>query len=185
MRFLVLMAAMALAIVSPATAAPIDVGPPVGATAPALHVVDLDGKPVSLAAISARNGAVVIFFRSAKWCPYCQKQLIEFRAAKQPLADRGYGLAAISYDSPEVLRAFAKAHDIDYALLSDAGSVTIDAFDLRDPQYKTVAFAWGVPKPAIFVLSAKGVIRAKLAEEGYKVRPSVAAVLAAVDALGR
>ena len=33
------------------------------------------------------------------------------------------------------------------------------------------------------MISPKGVIQAKLAEEGYKVRPSVAAVLAAVDAL--
>ncbi len=40
-----------------------------------------------------------------------------------------------------------------------------------------------MPRPAIFVVSRKGVNQAKLAEEGFKVRPSVAAVLSAVDAL--
>ena len=38
-----------------------------------------------------------------------------------------------------------------------------------------------MPRPAIFVIDTKGVIRAKLAEDGYKIRPSVEAVLAAVD----
>ena len=185
MRVLVLLAALVLVAARPAVAGPIDVGPPVSATAPALHATDLDGRAVDLAAISGPKGVVLIFFRSAKWCPYCQHQLIEFRDAQAPLLARGYRLAAISYNSPDVLRAFAKAQHVDYTLLSDPGSATIDAFGLRDPQYKTVAFAWGVPKPAIFVLSPHGVIRAKLAEEGYKVRPSVQAVLAAVDGLGR
>jgi peroxiredoxin len=54
---------------------------------------------------------------------------------------------------------------------------------LRDPQYKVDSFAYGVPRPAIFVISPKGVIRAKLAEEGFKVRPTVQAVLDAVDGL--
>jgi peroxiredoxin len=185
MRVLVLIAALALAFARPAAAGPIDVGPPLGATAPSLHATDLDGRAVDLATISGPKGVVLIFFRSTKWCPYCQRQLIEFRAAQAPLQARGYRLAAISYDSPDVLRTFAKAQGVDYTLLSDPGSATIDAFGLRDPQYKTVAFAWGVPKPAIFVLSPRGVIRAKLAEEGYKVRPSVEAVLAAVDGVGR
>ncbi len=64
---------------------------------------------------------------------------------------------------------------------SDPGSKTIDAWALRDPQYAADSFAYGVPSPAIFVLDRTGVIRAKLAEDGYKVRPTVAAIL---DAAG-
>ncbi len=45
--------------------------------------------------------------------------------------------------------------------------------------------AHGVAQPSIFVIAPSGVIRAKLAEQGYKVRPDNAAILAAVDALGR
>ena len=173
----------AITLMWPAYALAFDVGPAVGTNIPALHAVDVAGKPVKLSAISGRNGVVLMFFRSAKWCPYCQRQLMEFRDAQAPLEARGYRLAAISYDPTDVLTQFAEKWRIGYQLLSDPGSVTIDAFALRDPQYKPHSFAYGVPRPAIFVITPKGVIRAKLAEEGYKVRPSVQAVLAAVDAL--
>jgi peroxiredoxin len=172
-----------LAWAAAATAGPIDIGPPVGAKAPPLHAADMTGRAVDIRAISGRKGVVLLFFRSAKWCPYCQRQLLEFRDAQGPLEMRGYRLAAISYDSPAVLTAFADKNQVRYQLLSDSGSVTIDAFALRDSQYPPGSFAFGVPRPAIFVISRKGVIQAKLAEEGFKVRPSVQAVLAAVDNL--
>lgn len=166
-------------------AAMADEGPAVGTMAPAVHATDLAGKPVSLKALSAKHGVVVLFFRSAKWCPYCQAQLIAFRDATPALASRGYNLVAVSYDPPEVLTRFAEARMINYPLLSDAGSTTIDAWGLRDPQYKPDSIAYGVPRPAIFVISKTGRIDAKLMMDGYKVRPSVDAVVAAVDALGR
>ncbi len=49
-------------------------------------------------------------------------------------------------------------------MLSDEKSAMIDAFDLRDPQYKPGSKAHGVPRPAIFIIDAEGVIRA-LSEE--------------------
>jgi peroxiredoxin len=110
--------------------------------------------------------------------------LIEFRDAQAPLEARGYKLAAISYDPPEILTQFAKRQQIGYELLSDTGSVTIDAFGLRDPQYQSGSFAYGVPCPVIFIISPKGIIKAKLAEEGFKIRPSVQSVLERVDGLG-
>lgn len=160
-----------------------DVGPPVGARAPAFTAKDATGAARSLRSVTGPNGVVLVFFRSAKWCPYCQAQLISLREAPEPLAQRGYRLAAISYDPPQVLKAFIERREINYALLSDQGSKTIDAFGLRDPQYKPDSFAYGVPQPAIFIISPQGVIRAKLAEEGYKSRPPLAAVLEAIDGL--
>lgn len=161
----------------------IDIGPAVGVAAPALapRVVDSTGRPATLGSIRGRKGTVLVFFRSVKWCPYCQHQMIEFRDAAAPLAQRGYNLAAISYDPPEVLTSFAAKQGIGFTLLSDPGSATIDGWKLRDSQYAPDSFAYGVPRPAIFVLDTKGVVRAKLAEDGYKVRPTVAAVLSVVD----
>lgn len=183
MQPLISVAAIVALLAAVPALAGIDIGPAVGSTAPALSVVDAGGKPQSLKTIAANKGTVLMFFRSAKWCPYCQHQLIEFKDAAAPLAARGYRLAAVSYDAPETLSTFAAKQGIGYLLLSDAGSKTIDAFGLRDPQYPATSFAFGVPKPAIFVIDAKGVVRGKLAEEGYKVRPPVAAVLALVDSL--
>ncbi len=162
-----------------------EVGPRVGATVPALHATDLNGAPVELRTLSGKKGLVLVFFRSAKWCPFCQKQLIDLKEAAGPLSERGYKLAAISYDPTDVLRAFTEKRDLSYPLLSDAGSVTIDAWKLRDIRYKPDSFAWGVPYASIYVLSPQGVIEAKLAEEDYKLRPPVSAILTTIDNLPR
>ena len=177
-----LLALALLALAAPAFG--LDPGPAVGAKIPAgFTAANKTGAPQSLASISGRNGVVLAFVRSAKWCPYCQKQLIDLKAAQAPLAAQGYRLAAISYDDPAVLAQFAAKQSIGYTLLSDKGSAMIDAFKLRDPQYKPDSFAYGVPTPAIFVIGRNGVIKAKLAEEGYKTRPPVPLILQTVSAL--
>ncbi len=175
----------ALALLLPASASAFDVGPAVGAKVPAISAKDVGGKGVTIKSLSDKNGVVLVFFRSAKWCPYCQKQLMELKDAQAPLAQRGYKLVALSYDDAEVLTKFTAQRQIPFQFLSDQGSVTIDAFKLRDPQYKEGSFAYGVPMPSIFVISPKGIVQAKLAEEGYKTRPPVAAVLGAVDSVKR
>ena len=174
--------AMAVAL-APMQALAYDVGPAVGTHAPAFSAQDTAGKPQKLTGIMGPKGVVLVFFRSARWCPYCQAQLLSLKDAPQPLAERGYKLAAISYDSPDALASFVEKRGINYTLLSDEGSKTIDSFGLRDPQYKPGTMAYGVPQPSIFVISPQGVIRAKLAEEGYKTRPPLSAILAAVDGL--
>ena len=184
MRFLPIAAIVAtLAAAAPALATAIDVGPKVGSVAPPLAAVDASGRARDLASLAGKNGTVLVFFRSARWCPFCQKQLVDLKAAAKPLAERGYGLAAISYDTPAQLSEFAAKTGVGYVLLSDRGSAMIDAYKLRDPQYPADSFAYGVPRPAIFVLDTKGTVRAKLAEEGYRTRPEVTAILSTVDGL--
>jgi peroxiredoxin len=185
MRFAAAVLALSMLWPVAASAAAWDVGPPVGAKVPALHATDLKGAPVKLRDLSGKNGVVLVFFRSAKWCPYCQRQLMELKDAPGPLAERGYKLAAISYDPTEVLTRFTDQRQIPYPLLSDAGSVTIDAFKLRDVRYKPDSFAWGVPYASIYVIAPNGVLKAKLAEEDYKTRPPLNAVLSAIDGLKR
>ena len=181
--FTALALALSLALPGFAVAGTWDVGPPVGAKVPALHATDLQGAPASLRGLSGKNGLVLVFFRSAKWCPYCQKQLMDLKDAPGPLAARGYKLAAVSYDPTDVLGPFTAKWNIPYPLLSDTGSVTIDAWKLRDVRYKPDSYAWGVPYASIYVVSPNGVLRAKFAEEDYKVRPALSVVLAAIDGL--
>lgn len=49
------------------------------------------------------------------------------------LRQKGLGLAAISYDRPEVLAAFTKQRGITFPLLSDAGSATIKRYGILNP----------------------------------------------------
>jgi peroxiredoxin len=162
-----------------------DLGPPVGTKAPDIGTrLDQTGKPRTLADLMSKNGLVLLFFRSADWCPFCKAQLIDVNGGVAEIQKRGYGLAALSYDSPEILAAFTAKRNIAYTLLSDPKSEVIDLYKLRDPQYPPGSRAYGVPRPIIFVLDPDGIIKAKLYEESFKDRPPVTAVISKLDALG-
>ena len=109
-----------------------------------------------------------------------QKDLKKLEAAK-------IQVVAISYDSTEVLKAFAEKQNITYPLLSDADSKTIVAYALKNPE--TVGKKYGkidldgVPYPGTILVDQEGVVRAKLFVDGYKERHSVAQLLKAVAEL--
>jgi peroxiredoxin len=162
-----------------------DLGPPVGTRAPDIGTrLDQDGKPRTFADLTGQHGLVLMFNRSAGWCPYCQAQMIELNGGIGEIDKRGFRVAILTYDTPDVLKGFATRRRITYTLLSDPNSEVIDAYGLRDPQYPPGHRAHGVPRPLILVLDRAGIIRAKLYEDSYKVRPSVAAIIAKLDEVG-
>jgi peroxiredoxin len=175
-----------LIAIAASLAAPAAAIPAVGEQAPAVAGTDIAGKARTLKQVAGRQGTVLMFFRSAEWCPYCKAQLIAMNAeAAGPLAARGYNLVGLSYDAVPVLAKFAAERKVGWTLLSDPKSQVIDGWQLRDPAYPPGNRAHGVPRPAIYVIDRKGVIRARLMEENYRNRPPASAVLAAVDALGQ
>jgi peroxiredoxin len=163
-----------------------DLGPSVGTKAPDIgQRLDQTGKPRALDDVMGPNGLVLMFFRSADWCPYCQAQLIDVNGGNAEIEKRGYRIAALSYDSPEILQTFTAKRHIAFTFLSDPKSEVIDLYKLRDPQYPPGSRAYGVPRPIIFILDKSGVIKAKLYEESFKVRPPVTAVISKLDELGK
>src|SRR4051812_13829675 len=119
-RLFTVLSIIAAFAAAPALAAAFDPGPAVGAHMPAnFAAVDKAGAPQTFASLKGQKGLVLMFFRSAKWCPYCQKQLIDMKAIQGSLEQRGYRLAGISYDDPSVLAQFAAKQGVDYTLLSD------------------------------------------------------------------
>lgn len=183
---LISLASSALIAISAIAWANVDVGLPTGSEIPAnFTALDQTGAEKKFGDIAGENGVVLSFVRSADRCPYCKQQLIDLQTIADDLSERGFALATLSYDSPAILRKFAKQRDISYVMLSDEKSAMIDAFDLRDPAYKPESKAYGVPRAAIFIIGPDGVIRGKLAEESYRDRPQVEAVLAEVDRIAR
>lgn len=159
-------------------------GPKVGARAPETGaMLDQTGKPQRLARLAGAKGTVLVFYRSAGWCPFCQIQLVALNAGAAEIERRGYRIVGLSYDTPEVAKTFSDRRAITYTLLSDPKSAAINSWGLRDPQYPQGHRAYGVPCPAIFIIDRKGVIRASLAEETYQNRPPVAEVVKALDAI--
>jgi peroxiredoxin len=163
-----------------------DLGPAINARAPDIGTPsDQTGTPRALASLMGEKGMVLFFFRSADWCPFCQAQMMDLNTAVAGIERRGYKMAGISYDSPQTLKTFIERRSIGYTLLSDPKSVVIDRYKLRDPQYPPGNFAYGVPRPIIFILDKNGVIKAKLYEETYTKRPPATLVIETLDKLAK
>lgn len=161
------------------------IGPAIGAAVPAVEGRDQAGVLRNRAALQGERGLVLVFTRSADWCPYCQAQLIALEEARPQIEARGWRLAAITTDTVDELAAFAQRRGIDYPLISDEDSSVIRAFDIVDPQYPPGHRAHGVPTPTIFFVTPNAQVAAKLGNADYRVRPSTDQILAELDSLAR
>lgn len=161
------------------------VGPAVGDTVSLdFATSDHTGAAQDFSTVKGEKGAVVVFFRSAKWCPFCQMQLIDLNTnARAEIEKRGYKIVAVSYDKPEELAKFAKKWKVGFTLLSDDGSRMIDALGIRNEDYKEGHYAHGVPHPVIFVLDNDRKVVAKLSREGYRDRPEPEVIIETLDSL--
>ncbi len=174
---------------APAGAAEAELGPAVGAKIPHdLSSTDAAGARRAFDDLAGPNGLVVFFVRSVDWCPYCKAQALSVDASRKEFAARGLGVAFISYDPVAKLAAFSNSRDLGLTLLSDPGSVIIDAFGLRNERHTQGRFA-GIPHPAAFVIRPDRTVAAKVYEtdyltndKSYVTRPEVGAILAAADA---
>ncbi len=163
-----------------------ELGPEIGTGVPhSLALNDQDGvRRGGVDDLTGEAGLVLLFNRSLDWCPFCQAQIIEINGRADEIRARGYEIAVVTYDPPETLERFDTERDITLTLLSDPQSEAIDAFGLRNEEYRDDPRRYGVPHPVIFLVSPGGVIRAKLYEEDFRVRPPVDSLLAAIDGLG-
>jgi len=78
-------------------------GPQVGDRVPDFTLRDQAGTLRTLKSVMGRRGAMLVFVRSADWCPYCKTQLVELQGRAKELQGQGIGVVSISYDSREVL----------------------------------------------------------------------------------
>lgn len=68
-------------------------------------------------------------------------------------------------------------------LLSDEGSVAIDAYNLRNKGVKPGGKSVGVPHPAVVFVGADGTVKETLRHKGYQTRPSAEEVVATAKSL--
>lgn len=99
-----------------------------------------------------------------------QRHLPEFEAA-------GIAVFAISYDSTEVLSAFATEFGITYPLLSDAGSEVIRRYGILNTLVGPDESVFGIPYPGSYLTDEAGVVAEKLFYRQYRLRPSTTSVL--------
>ena len=148
-----------------------EVGLRVGQRAPSFTLKDQNGGDVSLQSLVQKGVVVLVFYRSADWCPYCKQQLVDLQRNLKEIEAGGTQLVGISYDSVPGLKRFANKR-ISFPLLSDSGSRTIGAYNVRDQAVND-----GVAVHATFIIDRRGVVRAKLFQVGYGERPVVDALI--------
>ena len=91
-------------------------------------------------------------------------------------------MVAVSYDSQEVLARFAKVGEIEFPLLSDEGSKTIEAYGILNEDSKGPRA--GIPHPITFVVDKQQVIRGKLPGE-VRVRHTTDQLLKAIAGIAK
>ncbi|MGE3958175.1 MAG: redoxin domain-containing protein [Vicinamibacterales bacterium] len=189
---------------APAARTKIDVsklGPQVGQTVPDFRLTDQNGKTWTRSSIMGPKGAMLVFYRSADWCPYCKTQLVDLQGRLETLRAQGLGVAAISYDPVPTLAEFATRRHITFPLLSDAGSATIKAFGILNP-LPAIAFgpekddpdviaelrkyvsggqpnpSWaGIAFPGTFILDRQGRVVSRFFEDYYVERSTFANIM--------
>jgi len=133
---------------------------------------------------------------------------VELQGRLPELQRKGLGLAAISYDAPDILARFGRERGITFPLLSDAGSATIKRYGIlntvveealgpngKDPEvladlqrYVTVTQASerfrGIPFPGTFMLDRQARVTARFFEDYYWERNTVSNVLLHAGASG-
>ena len=182
-------------------------GPQVGQVVPDFNLPDQHGTKRTLRSIMGPKGAMVVFYRSADWCPYCKTQLLELQSQYDSLRKEGLGLVAISYDSHDTLAAFAEQHRITYPLLADVGSATIKRYGIlntvaeeglgpkgSDPDVIARVKLYvsanganerqrGIPFPGTFIVDPRGRVKARFFEDSYTVRNTVSNIRVRLNAV--
>ncbi len=92
------------------------------------------------------------------------------------LEKNGVRIAAVSYDSPEILAAFAQKHSIGFPLLSDKGSQTIREFGIFNFNMAPDLRSYGVPHPVEYLVTPDGAVVKKYFVENYQHRVTGSAV---------
>ena len=153
-------------------------GPQPGTRVPDFTLPDHRGRPRTLASLMGPNGLMLVFYRSADWCPYCKTQLAELQTRTGDLAKSGIGLAAVSYDSVAILSDFSRRRGITFPLLSDPESATITRYGILNTTVpESNRQAHGIPFPGTFVLNRHAVVTSRFFEQAYQERTTVSSIM--------
>jgi hypothetical protein len=92
------------------------------------------------------------------------------------LEKNGVHIAAVSYDSQEILASFAQKHSIGFPLLSDQGSAVISKFGIFNANMAPDLRAYGVPHPVEYLVTPDGTVVKKYFVTNYQHRVTGSAV---------
>jgi peroxiredoxin len=160
-------------------------GPSVGENFPhSLSASDQAGSTQTLQSVMGDKGVAILFVRSADWCPFCMRQLVDVNQQIGRFRALGLNVVSVSVDEVSEIAKFAAAQNIEFTMLADPkGDINL-GLGIRDEQYPVGSAQFGVPRPTLYVVDRNSVIRLRYMEPTYKTRPDVEKVLTDTAALG-
>jgi peroxiredoxin len=149
-----------------------------------LNAPDQKGATRTLQSVMGKKGVVVFFVRSADWCPFCKRQLVDMNRKLDGFRGLGFQVVSVSVDEVATIAGFSKEQNIGYVMLSDPKGSINEALGIRDTQYPVGSAAFGVPKPTAYVIDVKGMVRLRFQEPTFRTRPDPDAIIADIRKLG-
>lgn len=147
-----------------------DPGPVVGSMFPGVRAT-YQGRPLKLInEFYGANGTVFVATRSAQWCPYCMKQMIQLQEHKAEFDAAGIGIVAMTYDDPALQQAFVDKWGIEYPILHDIDTLSFRTLGILNEEQRPGERGYGIPHPGMIVIDTSGVVVGKLFLEAYSVR---------------
>ena len=148
----------------------------VGRKAPAFTLPDQDGKPVSLASLTAR-GPVVLYFYPKDMTPGCTVEACSFRDNSAKLRALGAQVVGVSADSPASHVKFIAKQSLNFPLLSDADNTVTKAYGVYKMKSLYGRQFMGIERTT-FIIGRDGIV--KQAFPKVKVNGHTEEVLAAL-----
>jgi thiol-disulfide isomerase/thioredoxin len=120
-----------------------DEGIEVGASAPAVTVPDLDGRPVDLGRFLGTRPVFLEFW--ATWCEVCKELMPRVAAARERYGDRVefIGINIAVGQTPGEVRDWLAAHAVPFTVLYDERGVSVRAYDAAQTSYIVIVDAGG------------------------------------------
>lgn len=115
----------------------------IGAQAPAVVVMDLDGEPRDLGAILGRKPVLLEFW--ATWCTSCQAMMPTLRTMRDEFGDavEFYGVNVTISETRDGVREYVKEHAPPFETLYDEEGVAARAYDPPATSYIVITDAAG------------------------------------------
>lgn len=138
-----------------------------GQKLPDITAVDINGKTTSIKQLAGEKGLILVFFRSADWCPFCKSHLKELNQWNDKFNQLGYKVAAISYDDIEILKSFTEQENIQYTLIADQNNQTFKDYNLLNTEYTPQDDLYGIPYPGVMLIDSSQKLVKKYFYKGY------------------
>ena len=130
--------ALALALAMPPVVGAQDIGLPIGASAPAVALEDLDGKPVDLGAYVGKQPVLLEFW--ATWCPLCKALEPTLKAAHARFGStvRFVAIGVGVNETPKSIKRHLAEHPLPFPVLFDASGAAVRAYQAPTTSYIVV-----------------------------------------------